>query len=119
MAGEYPEGWRRRRSHLSLMADILEIAKEDVSKTRIMYGAGLGFTQLNDYMAFLLDRNLLEASKASRNTVYKTTPKGLRYLQFYRKTMDLLTEGKSNGPRDINSLHLTRCGSRVIVTSYR
>lgn len=119
MTGESHGGWRRRRSHLALMADILETAKEDVSKTRIMYGAGLGFSQLNGYMAFLLDRDLLEASKASKNTVYKTTQKGLRYLQFYRRTIELLTEEKPNGPRDVDSLHLTRCGSRVIVASYR
>ena len=119
MTVESYEGWRKRRSHLSLMADILEIAKEDVSKTRIMYGAGLGFSQLNGYMSFLLDRDLLKANKASKNTVYKTTQKGLRYLQSYRRTVELLIEEKPNGPRDVNSLHLTKCGSRVIVASYR
>ena len=39
------------------MADILEIAKEGTLKTQIMYKANLSFTQLSDYLSFMLNNN--------------------------------------------------------------
>ena len=42
-----------------IMADIMEIAREGALKTQIMYKANLSFTQLNNYIAFLLDKNLI------------------------------------------------------------
>ncbi len=41
------------------MADIIEIAKEGTLKTQIMYKANLSFTQLNNYISFLLNNNLI------------------------------------------------------------
>jgi len=97
------------------MAEILEIAREGCLKTQIMYRANLSFAQLNEYLSLLLGLNLLETVKKTEKTMYKTTDKGLRYLQSYREIRELLTNGKGNNLKDANSLHLVKRGTRVML----
>jgi predicted transcriptional regulator len=96
------------------MAEILEVARENALKTQIMYRANLSFAQLNEYLSLLLDLNLLEAVKTPEKTLYKTTDKGLRYLQSYREIRELLKKGKRNNSKEANSLYLVKRGSQVI-----
>jgi len=107
---------RRRRDRLYIMAEILEIALEGVLKTQVMYKANLSFAQLNEYLRLLLDLKLLELSGNTEKNVYKTTSKGIRYLESYRKIRDLLKkEEDNNNPRNGNSsVYLVKRGSQVI-----
>jgi predicted transcriptional regulator len=89
---------RRRRSRLSIIAEVLDLARRGAIKTRIMYGASLSFVQLEDYLSFLLDVNLLKAVETAKKTIYKTTNKGLRYLQSYMEIEELLKKEKENIP---------------------
>jgi len=91
-------GPRRRRGRLSIIADILSEATRGVSKTRIMYRASLSFVQLNKYLSFLLDVNLLEVVENPKRRSYKTTNKGLQYLQSYMEIGELLKKEKENIP---------------------
>ena len=50
----------KRRDKLCIIAEILEIAKEGSLKTQIMYKANLSFTQLNDYLKYMLKTTLLK-----------------------------------------------------------
>ena len=106
---------RRRRDRLSIMAKLLGVAREGALKTRIMYQASLSFAQLNEYLTLVIDLNLLEAVKTSGRTIYKTTEKGLRFLQSYREIIELLTEGKENDTKKANSLHLVKRGTRILL----
>jgi len=81
---------RKRRDKLYIIAEILEIAKEGVLKTQIMYRANLSFTQLKDYLGFMLETNLLEKNKQNGKDIYKATEKGLDFLQRYRQIGELL-----------------------------
>ena len=86
-------GWgnpRKRRDHLYIIAEILEIAKDGALKTPIMYKANLGFAQLNEYLSLLLGIRLLETVIKDGKTIYKTTLKGLKYLQSYMEIGGLL-----------------------------
>jgi predicted transcriptional regulator len=87
-----------RRSRLSIIADILDVAKRGAIKTRIMYGARLSFSQLGDYLSFLLDANLLKTVETAKKPIYKATNKGLRYLQCYIEIGELLKKEKENIP---------------------
>jgi len=87
-------GPHTRRGRLSIIADILDVARRGAIKTRIMYGASLSFVQLGDYLSFLLDVNLLEAVGNPKGRSYKTTNKGLRYLQSYMEIGELLKKEK-------------------------
>ena len=91
-------GSRKRRGRLSIIADMLDVARRGAIKTRIMYGASLSFSQLNDYLSFLLDMNLLRAVENPKRTIYKTTNKGLQYLQSYMEIGELLKKEKENIP---------------------
>jgi len=55
-----------------------------------MYKANLGFAQLNEYLSLLLGIRLLETVIKDGKTIYKTTLKGLKYLQSYMEIRGLL-----------------------------
>ncbi|MFQ6087234.1 MAG: winged helix-turn-helix domain-containing protein [Candidatus Bathyarchaeia archaeon] len=109
-------GSRKRRDRLFIMAEILNVATEGVLKTQIMYRANLSFAQLNEYLSLLLKLNLLKVVKTPEKTIYKTTDKGLRYLQSYREIRELLKKekGKGNNAKEADSLYLIKRGSQVI-----
>jgi predicted transcriptional regulator len=81
---------RKRRDKLYIIAEILEIAKEGVLKTQIMYRANLSFTQLKDYLGLMLEINLLEKTRQTGKEIYKATEKGMDFLQRYRQIAELL-----------------------------
>jgi len=89
---------KRGRDKLYIIAEILEIAEETkgVLKTQIMYRANLSFTQLNDYLSFLLKNELLMKVVLDNKEVYKATSKGIQFLQHYREITELLRTEKEN-----------------------
>ncbi len=108
---------RRRRDRLLIMAEILEVAIDGALKTQVMYRANLSFAQLNEYLKILSDLKLLEVAGTSQRTVYRTTPKGMKYLQSYRDIKDLLKKERAhdpNGNNGGNGVFLVKRGSHVI-----
>ncbi len=106
----------KRRDRLYIIAEILEVALEGVLKTQVMYKANLSFAQLNEYLTLMMDLDLLQLSRNSERNVYKTTTKGLRFLESYKKIQELLRkEDESLTPRNGNSgIYLVKRGSQVI-----
>jgi predicted transcriptional regulator len=82
----------KRRDKLSIIAEILEIAKDGALKTQIMYKANLSFAQLNEYLKFMLKIKLLNKLVDNRKEMYGVTAKGLAFLQRYVELTELLTE---------------------------
>ena len=91
----------KRRDRLYIIAEILEIAKDGTLKTQIMYRANLSFTQLNDYLKFMIRINLLDKIIVNEKEMYKTTDKGMDFLQRYREINELL---KANSESDKNNI---------------
>ena len=89
----------KRRDKLSIIAEILEIAKGGTLKTQIMYKANLSFAQLNDYLKFMLKTSLLSKFNARGKTVYAATEKGIDFLERHCELTDLLkdNENRKNG----------------------
>ncbi len=96
------------------MAEILEVALDGALKTQVMYRANLSFAQLNEYLKVMIDLKLMEVVKNSQRTVYKTTQKGMRYLQSYREIRDLLKKESNGNPNNGNGVYLVKRGSQVI-----
>jgi predicted transcriptional regulator len=90
----------KRRDKLYIVAEILEIAKEGTLKTQVMYRANLSFTQLNEYLNFMLKINLLEKTQTNDREVYTATYKGLDFLQRYREITELLKKDDDNSFRN-------------------
>lgn len=92
----------KRRDKLYIVAEILEIAKEGTLKTQIMYRANLSFTQLNDYIRFMLKTNLLEKISENDREKYETTEKGMEFLQRYQEITELLkNDDEINGKNGV------------------
>ena len=92
---------RKRRDRLYILAEILDIAKDGTLKTQIMYRANLSFTQLNEYLDLLVSMKLVGLIAEKEKNIYKTTAKGLQYLQNYKEIIELLKNGNNNGKPDI------------------
>lgn len=68
------------RGRADIVAEILILAKDGTSKTKIMYGAYLSSVQMKDYLAVVIDKGLLEQKEAK----YHTTKKGMEFLRHYQ-----------------------------------
>jgi len=95
----------KKRDRLCIMAEILETAKDRALKTQIMYKSRLSFTQINDYLRFMLKINLLKKVKQNDRNIYKATGKGLDFLQRYHGLADLLRTEEENGKINGKMLH--------------
>ena len=83
-----------RRSELDIIAEILKLSRNGTKKTNILYKGNLSYTQIQNYLPFLIDKKILEEclvkEKGKDHIYYKITPKGLDLLQSARKTLVLL-----------------------------
>lgn len=78
---------------MEIAAKVLEIAQKSVIKTTIMYGAFLSFTQLREYLDFLIENELLE--HIPEKNLYRTTDKGKRFLNSYQELEHMMYPKKS------------------------
>lgn len=75
---------------------MLEITREGILKTQIMYKANLSFFQLNEYLAFLLENGLINQSNIEGKEVYCITTKGLNFLSRYRELLKMVDNRKNS-----------------------
>jgi predicted transcriptional regulator len=79
----------RYRSRTDIISKILDIANGGgATKTKIMYQAFLSFTQMKVYARALTENNLLNYDTYTQT--FKTTEKGLRFLDTYNQMDDLI-----------------------------
>jgi predicted transcriptional regulator len=107
----------KRRDKLFIIAEIIEIARDGSLKTQVMYRANLSFTQLNDYLRFMIRISLLEKVLENDKEFYRATDKGLDFLQRYREINELLkTEGETSSKNGIRipPPHLLRKNQNLI-----
>ena len=78
------------RSRTEIVCSILDAANGGggATKTKIMFKSFLSYVQLKEYLSVLMENNLLEYINGTR--LYKTTEKGLNYLQKNNEIGDLL-----------------------------
>jgi predicted transcriptional regulator len=78
----------KHRSATTIIAQILGLASQRISKSRIMYGAFLSHQQVQLYLQILMERGLIAKEKTSN--AYKTTNKGMQFLKLYRQMEEFL-----------------------------
>ena len=84
----------RKRSDIDIMASILNEAHKGARKTRIMYRCNLSHRQLQVYLKLLLGMGLLAShseKESSKLDIFRTTAKGLKFLDAYRTLKALMT----------------------------
>ncbi|AIY90556.1 winged helix-turn-helix domain-containing protein [Geoglobus acetivorans] len=75
----------KKRSELEIMISILEIARDEVLKTRIVYGSNLNFKIATRYIDRLSEMELIMKYRKEGKTYYKTTEKGLKFIRKYKE----------------------------------
>ena len=89
---------RKRRDRLTIMAEILCAARKGTVKTQIMCRADLTFAQLKEYISFLREVKLLKVNTEDGRTIYKRTPKGVKYLETFAEIKGLLKKTGEHNP---------------------
>lgn len=82
----------KRRDKLIIMMEIIAIARKGASKTHIMFKANLSFSQLKEYIDFLTKKSLLQKASIDRRTVYKSTEKGLEFMEKQQHVIGMLSD---------------------------
>jgi predicted transcriptional regulator len=81
------------RSRTEIVAEILNAANGGATKTKIMYKAFLSYAQLKEYLAALLENELLDYNEGQ--SIFKTTGKGIKFLGVYEQ-LDKLSPGPNS-----------------------
>ncbi len=80
----------KNRSRTEIIDEILKAANGGITKTKLMYKVFLSPAQLRQYLTVLTESDLLRYDLVSRT--FKTTEKGLRFLNLYNQIKQLMKE---------------------------
>ena len=79
------------RSRIDIISQILDAANGcGATRGRMVYKAFLNYDQLQDYTMLLIENDLLHYDSTMRT--FKTTEKGLRFLQVYNEISSMAKE---------------------------
>jgi len=85
----------KRRDRHDIVAEILKTARGGKIKTHIMYKAKLSYSQINEYLHLLVNKGFLENMTVKRKrqtiTMYRTTKKGMEFLEHLESINKLWT----------------------------
>ena len=89
----------KNRSRNEIIATILEIVSSGgaTTRTKIMYGAFLSYNQLNEYLSFLIEIDLIVPLKSKTNSssssspLFKITERGTHFLNVYNQINEMIT----------------------------
>ena len=95
---------RFNRSRDDIISDILEVASVGgiATKMGIMYKTFLSHAQMKNYLTYLTQHDLIEYDVGAQ--IYKTTEKGLRFLDTYGQMDDMIKDGPLPPPPTTTSL---------------
>jgi predicted transcriptional regulator len=86
------------RSRTDIVSQILEVANGGgATKTKIMYKAFISYSQMKEYLMVLTESDLLSYDEVTQT--FKTTEKGLRFLQIYNQIDDMIKTSQALPPQ--------------------
>ena len=87
---------RGNRGYLEIIHAILSVCTEGALKTHVMFKCNLNSSQVQQYLAYLVDRGLLEKERKaySSKTSYRTSERGRRYMRAYNEVVEMLRDRK-------------------------
>ena len=92
----------KRRDRHEIIAEILRTAKEGKIKTHIMYKAKLSYAQINEYIPALVANGFLENTtikhKKAHRRVFKTTQKGMKFIENFESMKKMWVVPSLNAP---------------------
>lgn len=79
---------KKRRDKEEIMYQILSAAKEPVTRTQLVYASFLSNSELRQYIALLLEHEMLEVDQISKTT-FKVTEEGRKFLKLYESILKI------------------------------
>ena len=86
--------YRSRIDIISVILDAANDGTDGLTKTKIMYQAYLSHEQIKEYLSVLIESELLNYDVYTRK--FKTTEKGLRFLDTYNQMSDVMKTNNNN-----------------------
>ncbi|HVB12375.1 MAG TPA: winged helix-turn-helix domain-containing protein [Nitrososphaerales archaeon] len=91
------------RSRGEILSNILRVvASNKATKTRLMYGAYLSYTQIEEYLGFILQQGLI--SQVSETNLYQLTEKGMQYLNLSDEMSHLVSPSPIELPQLVSPI---------------
>ena len=82
----------KRRSNIQVIADMLRLG--EAGKTEIMYSANMSYFQLQKYLQFPTEKELIDkVTVGNPKITYRITDKGLRLLESIDNILEMLGSG--------------------------
>jgi len=75
-----------KRNQLTIIAEILRLARNGTYETRLVYHTNTNFKMLKKYISFMALRGLITVNDG----VYKTTELGIEYLRRFKSLSECL-----------------------------
>ena len=88
-----------RRSKFEMYVDILSVLahRGPLKLTHIMYKANVNCSVLNEYLGFLMQKDLVEVRSVGKNrTVYAITQRGVTVLKYFGELKRVLPIAEEN-----------------------
>jgi predicted transcriptional regulator len=84
-----------RHSSIEIINKIVSVSRNGARKTEILYQSNLSYNQLQSYLGFLKDKEILKEEYVRDNgnshTLYFPTDKGLVFLEDIKKVLEYLS----------------------------
>jgi predicted transcriptional regulator len=87
-------GWSNR-GWLEIIEFILSLCENGARKTHVMYKCNLNSKQINEYLNFILECEMLEKIQErqdSKRHIYKTTELGKKFIGSYKQLVELFSK---------------------------
>ncbi len=83
------------RSRFDIVGEMLKSAVGGATKTRLMYDAFLSHSQVEEYLGFLLGKNLISLAPDKKH--YLPTEKGIRFLAMFDEIREAVALERTQG----------------------
>ena len=83
-----------RRGRFEIINEILTLCRTPTQKTHILYKCNLSYDQLQKYLGFLIENDLLTFFEKGGKSFYKTAKHGENFLDEHRNLVRFLGKTK-------------------------
>jgi len=81
---------KRYRSSFEIIASILEVAVEGVSRFVIANRLNTNYMQLRRYLSYLVRMGFVDVEVNGKQILYKTSERGMEFLRLYNALLEML-----------------------------
>jgi len=99
---------KRYRSSFEIIASILDIAVEGVSRFVIANRLNTNYRQLQRYLSYLVRMGFIDVEANGKRILYKTSAKGLKFLRLYHALLETLLKNEPQVQASVVYEHVSR-----------